>query len=68
MFTCPLPSAVSGVNATCLNHPIQVEQLRPLLQEAIGIPSLPQLLPAMGYAASVSPVPRRPIDEILLQR
>lgn len=63
-----LLAAANGVNATYLNHPIQVEHLRPLLRDTIKMPVQPQLLLAMGYALSVSPpVPRRPIEEILLQ-
>ncbi len=63
-----LLAAASGVNATYLNHPIQVEHLRPLLQEAIRMQAHPQLLLAMGYAPAVSTATsRRPLEEILVE-
>lgn len=63
-----LLAAASGVNATYLNHPIQVERLRPQLRDVIGMEAQPQLLLAMGYAPAVSPaVPRRPLEEMLVE-
>lgn len=60
-----LVAAANGINAAYLNQPIQVERLRPELQETVGIGEQPQLLLAMGYAPAVSPAPRRPMEDIL---
>ena len=60
-----LLAAASGINATYLNHPIQVSHLRPLLRDAIGMQAHPQLCLAMGYASAVIAAPRRRLEEIM---
>lgn len=61
-----LRAAVDRVDASYLNQPIQVAELRPQLGEAIGHPGFPQLVLRLGHGPSVRPEPRRPVHEVLL--
>jgi hypothetical protein len=61
-----LTAAVDGVDASYLNQPVQVADLRPQLGEAIGRSGFPQLVLRLGHGSSVRPEPRRPVSEVLL--
>jgi hypothetical protein len=56
----------SGATAAFLNQAVEVETLRPRLQDAIGTACVPQLLMRFGYAPAVRPSVRRPIDQVLI--
>lgn len=56
----------AGLQASYLNQPLQVEELRPRLAELVGRESTPQLLLRLGYPAEELPAaPRRPVDAVL---
>lgn len=55
-----------GLQASYLNQPIQMADLRPQLQALTGAPDHPQLLLRWGYPVDVLPAsPRRPVEAIL---
>jgi len=56
-----------GIRSAFLNQPIEVADLRPQFQTAMGLgTSLPQLLVRYGYAAPMPSSFRRPVEEVLL--
>jgi hypothetical protein len=61
-----LRSTADGLAASFLNAPIQVENLRRQLSQAIGRNDFPQVLLRLGYGTSVSHTPRRPAEEVLI--
>lgn len=62
-----LRARAEGIDASYLNQPIEVAELRPRLRDTIRASGLPQLLFRMGYGTEVRPTPRRPVDHVLLQ-
>ena len=62
-----LRARAEGIDASYLNQPIEVPELRPRLRDMIGASGLPQLLFRIGYGPEVKPTPRRTADEVLLQ-
>jgi nitroreductase len=62
-----LRARAEGIDASYLNQPIEVPELRPRLRDTIGASGLPQLLFRMGYGPEVKPTPRRSADEVLSQ-
>jgi hypothetical protein len=54
------------ISASFLNQPIEVEPLRPVLRETLGLPGFPQLLLRLGYGPEVKPTPRRDVREVLI--
>ena len=60
-----LTIASSGATASCLNPPVEVEELRPLLEKTAGTPGIPQLLMRFGYGPHVEPTVRRSVEEVL---
>jgi nitroreductase len=61
-----LVAAGEGVQASYLNQPCQVAELRPRLRELIGVPGLPQVVVRMGYPdREVRRAPRRPVEAVL---
>lgn len=55
-----------GLQASYLNQPVEVAQLRPLLQALSGTTAHPQLLIRWGYTAQALPASaRRPVDAVL---
>ncbi|MBL8237292.1 MAG: nitroreductase family protein [Bryobacterales bacterium] len=61
-----LQACQHGVQASYLNQPIQLPELRLKLQTLLGDPGNPQILLRMGYpAGEVPPSPRRHFQEFL---
>ena len=57
-----------NIGSAFLNQPIEVAELRPRFQEAMGLgTSLPQLLVRFGYAAMMTRSLRRPVEQVLVQ-
>lgn len=58
-----------GVQASYLNQPIQVAELRPGLQHLCGIEAWPQILLRLGYPDEMLVAsPRRAVDKVLLEQ
>lgn len=56
-----------GLQASYLNQPLQVETLRPAVQQLTGRPGFAQLLLRMGVATeALPPAPRRPLDDLVV--
>lgn len=60
-----LRARADDVWASFLNQPIEVAELRPRLQDALGRTGFPQLLLRMGYGRDVRPTPRRALRDVL---
>ena len=55
-----------NIKSACLNQPIEVAEIRPQFQTAIGLGgSLPQLLLRFGYGEALPRSVRRPVDQVL---
>lgn len=55
-----------GLQASYLNQPIQLEVLRPGLQNLLSQPGFPQILLRLGFASDdIEATPRRPLDEVI---
>ncbi len=61
-----LKARVHNVHASFLNQPIEVEELRTQLKEALGITGFPQLLLRLGYAEEAKATPRREIEKVVI--
>lgn len=61
-----LRAAVDGVSASYLNQPIELPELRPRVAEILGTEGYPQILLRMGYGPTVTPTPRRVVEEVLV--
>ena len=61
-----LTLTAAGATAAFLNQPVEVEQLRPRLREALGISGIPQLLMRFGYGPEVRASVRRPLESVLI--
>lgn len=65
-----LTAKASGIDASYLNQPIEVAELRPRLRDVAGVGGVPQLLLRMGRrpadAEPLAPSVRRPVDEVIL--
>ncbi|HLJ67088.1 MAG TPA: nitroreductase [Chloroflexota bacterium] len=61
-----LRAQASGVSASFLNQPIEVDELRPRLRQLLNRHGYPQLMLRMGYGAEQRPTPRRPLHEVLI--
>lgn len=61
-----LQLTASGATAAFLNQPIEAEELRPRLGDAIRTTGIPQLLLRFGYGVAAPRSVRRPIDDVLL--
>jgi len=61
-----LRARADGVWASFLNQPIEVEELRPKLRDAVDITGFPQLLLRMGYGPDVRPTPRRSVNDVVI--
>ena len=60
-----LTAACGGVAAGMLDQPIEIPALRERIRHELRLPGFPQLLLRVGYAAGVTPTPRRPLSEVL---
>ncbi|HEY9200710.1 MAG TPA: nitroreductase [Gammaproteobacteria bacterium] len=55
-----------GLQASYLNQPIQLEALRPRLQNLMAQPGFPQILLRLGFASDeIEATPRRLLDEVV---
>ena len=61
-----LTLTAAGATASYLNPPVEVEELRPRLQELSQCKGTPQLLMRFGYGPSVAPTVRRDVDVVLI--
>ena len=52
--------------ASFLNQPVELEELRPHLRDALDLTGFPQLVLRMGYGQDVRPTPRRDVNEVLI--
>jgi hypothetical protein len=62
-----LRARAEGIDASYLNQPIEVPELRPKLRDTIGASGLPQLLFRIGFGSEARPTPRRPVEEISVE-
>lgn len=53
-----------GLSASFLNQPVEVEELRPMLREALDADGYPQVVLRIGYGPEVRPTPRRPAADV----
>jgi hypothetical protein len=57
-----------NIQSALLNQPVEVADLRPQFQRALGVDaSLPQLLVRFGYADLMPRSLRRPVEQVLIQ-
>ncbi len=55
-----------GLQASYLNQPIQLDALRPELQNLMAQPGFPQILLRLGFAdVEIEATPRRPLDDVV---
>lgn len=63
-----LAACQNGLQASFLNQPVQIAELRPKLQEVVG-GGFPQILLRLGYPLEkMRPVPRRSLKEVIVSR
>jgi hypothetical protein len=55
-----------NIKSALLNQPIEVAELRPQFQTAIGLDAAPQLLVRFGYADPLPRSMRRPVEQVLI--
>jgi hypothetical protein len=61
-----LVAAREAVQASHLNQPCQVAEVRPRLREVVGVSGFPQVVLRMGYPdGQVTRAPRRPVEAVL---
>jgi len=60
-----LRACLDGFDASYLNQPIEIPDLRKELQTALGMEEIPQLLIRMGKGLMTEHTPRRPIAEVV---
>jgi len=60
-----LLARASGVEASFLNQPVEVDDLRPALERVVEAPGRAQLVLRLGYGKPVPATPRRPVEEVL---
>lgn len=64
-----LTACAHGLQASYLNQPVQVASLRPRLRELVGAGGFPQLVLRLGRPQGPLPAsPRRPLDEVIVDR
>jgi nitroreductase len=61
-----LTATVRGLAATPMTQPLETPELRPLLGDPRA-GRVAQVILRLGYARPAAPVPRRPLDEMLVQ-
>jgi hypothetical protein len=61
-----LLARASGVWLAEFNQAVELPDLRARLAQCSGLSGHPQVLLGLGYGAEVPPLPRRPVDEMLL--
>jgi len=64
-----LRACAHGLTSSFLNQPVEVDDLRPRLAQAIGRGGdHPQLVMRFGYGPDVEHSPRAPVNDVLLER
>jgi hypothetical protein len=63
-----LRATAAGLSASFMNQPIEVAELRPRLREVAGGAAYPQMLMRLGYGPRPATEPRRPLDEVVVDR
>lgn len=63
-----LKARVNDIWASFFNQPIQNPKLRSQLQALFPQKGYPQILLRLGYGKDIKPTPRRPVEEVLLNR
>jgi hypothetical protein len=64
-----LRACVHGLTASFLNQPVEVDDLRPRLADAIGrAGDHPQLVMRFGYGPDVAHSPRASVEDVLIER
>jgi nitroreductase len=61
-----LMARASGVWLAEFNQAVQLPQLRARLADTLDVTAHPQAIIGLGYGAEVPPLPRRPVDELIL--
>jgi nitroreductase len=61
-----LYATAEGISASFANAPIEVEELRPQVCQAIGATGFAQLILRMGYGQETQPTPRRTVAEVVI--
>ena len=61
-----LLARAAGVDASYLNQPLGVEDLRPEVEALVRAPGRAQVILRLGAGPAVPPTPRRPLEEVLL--
>jgi nitroreductase len=61
-----LIASAEEVQASFLNQPIEVAEIRPRLAESIGRTGFPQVLIRLGYGPEAAPTPRRAVRRLLV--
>lgn len=61
-----LLARVSGVFASYLNQPVEVEELRPEVERLVQAAGRAQLILRLGRGHPVAPTPRRRLEEVLI--
>jgi hypothetical protein len=62
-----LEAQSEGIEASFLNQPIEVAELRPYLAENLDCSGYPQILLRMGYGPEAGPSPRRDVRQFLIR-
>lgn len=60
-----LRARLAGLDASFLNQPIEIPNMRDRLRRITGIRDNPQLMIRMGHGKPLGHTPRRPIDEVV---
>lgn len=64
-----LRACAHGLTSSFLNQPVEVDELRPRLADAIGRGGeQPQLVMRFGFGPHVEPSPRAPVEQVLIGR
>ncbi|MBL8381879.1 MAG: nitroreductase family protein [Burkholderiales bacterium] len=61
-----LTARLEGYDASYLNQPIEVPELRPELRNLLGTAPYPQILLRVGRGSAAAPAPRRGLGEVAL--
>ena len=61
-----LHATAERVSASFLNQPVEVPELRLVLQDVLNTEGFPQIVLRMGYGPEAMLTPRRPIEDVLV--
>lgn len=63
-----LQARAYDLHTSYLNQPVEVTELRPQLAELLDTNEYPQLVLRIGYGEQVAPTPRRPVEDMLIDK